>query len=60
MSYIQMARQIQMQNKMRERMMAMQLAGAKEMFNWLASFYGLATVAMFAGYVLQKSYLAEQ
>ena len=55
-----MARQIQMQNKMRERMMAMQLAGAKEMFNWLASFYGLATVAMFAGYVLQKSYLAEQ
>lgn len=38
-----------MQNAMRERQMSMQLAGAREMFYWLASFYGIATVAMFAG-----------
>lgn len=31
--------------------MSMQLAGAREMFNWLASFYGIATLAMLAGYV---------
>ena len=40
-----------MQNAMRERQMSMQLAGAREMFNWLASFYGIATLAMLAGYV---------
>ena len=38
-----------MQNLMRERMMAMQLATAREMFNWWASFYGLAAVGMIAG-----------
>ena len=40
-----------MQNAMRERQMSMQLAGAREMFNWLASFYGIGTLAMLAGYV---------
>lgn len=45
----QLGRQLQMQNAMRERQMSMQLAGAREMFYWLASFYGIATVAMFAG-----------
>jgi len=43
-------RQIQMQNQMRERMQAMQMARAREMFAWLASFYALATVGMVAGY----------
>ena len=38
-----------MQNAMRERQMSMQLAAAREMFNWLASFYGIATVGMLAG-----------
>ena len=38
-----------MQNAMRERQMSMQLAGAREMFNWLAAFYGIATIGMFAG-----------
>ncbi|XP_054764906.2 plasminogen receptor (KT)-like [Lytechinus pictus] len=42
-------RQIQMQNKMRERGMAMQLAGSRELFNWLASFYGVVAVAGLAG-----------
>ena len=40
-----------MQNAMRERQMSMQLAGAREMFYWLASFYGVATLGMLAGYV---------
>ena len=40
-----------MQNAMRERQMSMQLAGAREMFYWLASFYGIATLGMLAGYV---------
>ena len=44
-----MERQIQMQNAMRERMMATQIASAKDIFYFLASFYGLATVGMFAG-----------
>jgi len=45
----QLGRQLQMQNAMRERQMSMQLAAAREMFYWLASFYGIATVGMFAG-----------
>ncbi|KAL9950451.1 hypothetical protein ACROYT_G042947 [Oculina patagonica] len=52
---IVLGRQLQMQNAMRERMMSMQLAGAREMFYWLASFYGIATVAMFAGFKKSKS-----
>lgn len=40
-----------MQNAMRERQMSMQLAGAREMFYWLASFYGVATLGMLAGYI---------
>jgi len=47
---MQLGRQLQMQNAMRERQMSMQLAGAREMFNWLASFYGIATLAMLAGF----------
>lgn len=42
-------RQIQMQNQMRERGMAMQLSGSRELFNWLASFYGVAALAGLAG-----------
>ena len=49
MNRITLERQIQMQNQMRERMMAQQLARAREMFVWLGSFYGIATVAMIAG-----------
>lgn len=46
-----------MQNAMRERQMSMQLAGAREMFNWLASFYGIATLAMLAGYVWNNNFV---
>jgi len=40
---------MQMQNVMREKMMAMQLGKAREMFNWWAAFYVVATCAMIAG-----------
>lgn len=50
MNRITVERQIQMQNAMRERMMAAQIAKAREMFLWLGSFYCLATVAMIGGY----------
>ncbi|CAC5407584.1 plasminogen receptor (KT)-like [Mytilus californianus] len=46
---LQMERQIHMQNQMRERMMAMQIAGARDMFLWFASFYAIATPAMIVG-----------
>ncbi|XP_033117521.1 plasminogen receptor (KT)-like [Anneissia japonica] len=52
---MQMERQLQMQNMMRERQMAMQVAGSREMFNWLASFYGLAMLAMTAGFAKSKN-----
>ena len=41
-----------MQNLMRERQMAMQMARARELFNWWASFYSLAGLAMVAGSVI--------
>lgn len=46
---VMMERQIQMQNQMRERMMATQIARAREMFVWIGSFYSVAAVAMVAG-----------
>ncbi len=51
MNRITLERQIQMQNQMRERMQAAQIARAREMFVWLGSFYAIATVGMIAGCV---------
>ena len=39
-----------MQNQMRERMVAQQVAGAREMFLWLGSFYLLAGTGMIAAF----------
>lgn len=47
---LQMERQIQLQNQMRERMVAMQIARSRELFYWLGTFYILATGAMIAGF----------
>lgn len=44
-----MERQIQMQNQMREKAMAMQLARGRELLNWYASFYALALFGCLAG-----------
>lgn len=46
-----MERQIQMQNQMRERAMAMQIAGARDLFMWFGSFYAVALVGMIGGAV---------
>ncbi|XP_022097196.1 plasminogen receptor (KT)-like [Acanthaster planci] len=48
-------RQIQMQNQMREKSVAMQLSGSREMFNWIASFYGVVTVTCLAGFMKRKN-----
>nr|ADQ43240.1 stem/progenitor cells protein [Haliotis discus discus] len=53
-SVIQMERQIQMQNQMRERMMAMQIARARDIFVWFGSFYTLASLGMIAGFSKQR------
>nr|CAD7589710.1 unnamed protein product [Timema genevievae] len=42
-------RQIQMQNQMRERMVSMQVARARELLYWFGSFYILAALGMIAG-----------
>ena len=48
-------RQIQMQNQMRERQMAMQIARARDMFLWFGSFYAVAVSAMIAGAAKSKT-----
>jgi len=39
-----------MQNQMRERMVAMQIARSREMLNWFGSFYLLAATGMVTGF----------
>ena len=40
-----------MQQEMRKRMIAQQLAGSREAFNWYGSFYLVAVTGLTAGYV---------
>lgn len=47
-------RQIQMQNYMREQATAIQLATARERFNWWAGFYSLAFIACITGFKKTK------
>lgn len=55
MQRIQLERQIQMMNQMRERQMAMQVAKTRELFYWFGSFYVLAAVGLIARYRKTKS-----
>eukprot|EP00918_Siedleckia_nematoides_P030461 GHVU01065996.1.p1 GENE.GHVU01065996.1~~GHVU01065996.1.p1 ORF type:complete len:137 (-),score=14.17 GHVU01065996.1:2062-2472(-) len=48
-------RQLQLQNFMRERQMAMQLARARDMFNWCGSFYVLALLGLARGFKKTKN-----
>ena len=41
-----------MQRLMIEKQMATQIARAREMFDWLGTFYALSSLGMFAGYFL--------
>lgn len=47
---LQIERQIHVQNQMRERMAAMQIARSRELLYWLGSFYVIATVGMIISY----------
>ena len=46
-----MERQIQMQNAMRERQMAMQIARGRDLFQWWAAFYSVAALGGILGWV---------
>ncbi|XP_038068499.1 plasminogen receptor (KT)-like [Patiria miniata] len=52
---VMLERQIQMQNQMRERAVAMQLSGAREMFTWFSSFYGVTAFFCLAGFLKRKN-----
>ncbi|XP_065070213.1 plasminogen receptor (KT)-like [Rhopilema esculentum] len=51
---MQMDRQMTMQKLMIEKQMATKVAMAREMFDWLGSFYALASVGMFVGFAKSK------
>ncbi|XP_003444382.1 plasminogen receptor (KT) [Oreochromis niloticus] len=52
---LQMERQILMQNQMRERQMAMQIAWSREFLNYFGSFFAVATVGLTAGAIKRKN-----
>ncbi|XP_025110919.1 plasminogen receptor (KT)-like isoform X2 [Pomacea canaliculata] len=52
---MQLERQIQMQNAMRERQMAMQIARGRDLFLWWGSFYTVASTAMVVGFMKKRN-----
>lgn len=52
---LQMERQIVMQNQMRERQMAMQIAWSREFIKYFGTFYALATLGLTAGAIKRKT-----
>ncbi|XP_022617892.1 plasminogen receptor (KT) [Seriola dumerili] len=53
-SRLQMERQILMQNQMRERQMAMQIAWSREFLKYFGTFFSVATVGLTVGAVKRK------
>ncbi|XP_006627065.1 plasminogen receptor (KT) [Lepisosteus oculatus] len=53
-SRLQLERQILMQNQMRERQMAMQIAWSREFLKYYGVFFGLASLALTAGAVKRR------
>ncbi|XP_072228324.1 plasminogen receptor (KT) [Leuresthes tenuis] len=51
---LQMERQILMQNQMRERQMAMQIAWSREFLKYYGSFFTVATLGLTAGAIKRK------
>ncbi|KAK3929946.1 Plasminogen receptor (KT) [Frankliniella fusca] len=47
---IMVERQLHSQNQMRERLMAMQIARARELLNWLAAFYVIGVTSLTSAY----------
>lgn len=52
---LQMERQMVMQNQMRERQMAMQIAWSREFIKYFGTFYALATLGLTAGAIKRKT-----
>ncbi|KAL8598488.1 hypothetical protein ACOMHN_051276 [Nucella lapillus] len=52
---MQLERQLQMQNAMRERQMAMQIARGRDLFMWWASFYSVTLVGGIMGFTKKRS-----
>ncbi|KAK7474287.1 hypothetical protein BaRGS_00034479 [Batillaria attramentaria] len=52
---MQLERQLQMQNAMRERQMAMQIARGRDLFNWWASFYAVAATGSIIGFAKKRN-----
>ncbi|XP_064604364.1 plasminogen receptor (KT)-like [Liolophura sinensis] len=55
---IMLVRQIHMQNQMRQRMAAMQMARARDMFQWFGAFYAVFAPIAIAGAKRNKGLLA--
>lgn len=51
---LQMERQIMMQNQMRERQMALQIAWSREFLKYFGSFFGLASVGLTLGAIKKR------
>ncbi|XP_029299874.1 plasminogen receptor (KT) [Cottoperca gobio] len=51
---LQMERQMLMQNQMRERQMAMQVAWSRELFKYFGAFYTVATVGLTVGAIKRR------
>uniref|UniRef100_A0A3B3B4T3 Plasminogen receptor, C-terminal lysine transmembrane protein n=1 Tax=Oryzias melastigma TaxID=30732 RepID=A0A3B3B4T3_ORYME len=54
-SRLQLERQIMMQNQMRERQMAMQIAWSREFLKYFGSFFALASVGLTAGALKRRN-----
>ncbi|XP_066473473.1 plasminogen receptor (KT) [Tiliqua scincoides] len=53
-SRLQLERQLLMQNQMRERQMAMQIAWTREFLKYFGAFFGLAAIGLSAGAIKNK------
>ncbi|XP_008566862.1 PREDICTED: plasminogen receptor (KT) isoform X1 [Galeopterus variegatus] len=51
---VQLERQLIMQNEMRERQMAMQVAWSREFLKYFGTFFGIATISLTAGAIKRK------
>uniref|UniRef100_A0A8D2DYQ3 Plasminogen receptor with a C-terminal lysine n=1 Tax=Sciurus vulgaris TaxID=55149 RepID=A0A8D2DYQ3_SCIVU len=51
---LQLERQLTLQNEMRERQMAMQVAWSREFLKYFGTFYGITTISLTTGAIKQK------
>ncbi|XP_004457454.1 plasminogen receptor (KT) [Dasypus novemcinctus] len=53
-SRLQLERQLMMQNEMRERQIAMQIAWSREFLKYFGTFFGMAAISLTAGAIKKK------